>query len=203
MEKHTKILINTKNLDTKSRAEKALRVGSHMDIILNSKMFKDLILEMPDSWRVGESGKYKNYPTSEIYKILKAGNEEWHNGGDDFIWELHINDYSRFYSRVVGYITPFKKPIWVNTKFFDTMSDKKVGSNLCHEGGHHLGFRHSGPRLRQSLAYYMNVVYDSCYDALIEGKDVPAPKPKEYRVVCKRVWWKLWLGKTCYRVYDV
>lgn len=211
MEKPTKILINSSNMNTVKRREKAQRVARDMYLILNSNLFEKLILEMPDKWRLGESSKYKNLPTAQIHKMILEGDEEWQNSGKDYVFELHVDDYTKWYSKVVGYIIPFKKPIWVNTKFYDSMSDKRVGSNFLHEGGHHIGFRHSGPDFKKSFSYYLNLVYETCYDHFfvekkpdIDGEviNLPSPKPQEYKIVCKRMWWSLWLYKKCYRIYD-
>lgn len=210
------ILLNGDALDTRYRKEKAQKAAQEMLRIFQSNMFKKMWLEMPDEWRLGESSEMKTWSNEDIYAHIMSGKEEW-NDIVDYEIDLIVADYYSF-ARVIGYMNPGRPTVYVNTKYFDKATRKSVGSNFAHEYLHTLGSRHSGRNLRSSLPYYMNKVYGECYDRLIrdglrdidydgniatESPTTPVPENKDYKVVCKRVWYKLWLGKTCYRVYDI
>ena len=65
---------------------------------------------------------------------------------------------------------PKKKWMYVNTKFYDCRSNKKVGSNIVHEYTHTLGFRHDRRRTKRrphSVSYLMNRIFEECYDHII------------------------------------
>ena len=67
---------------------------------------------------------------------------------------------------------PGKPTVFVNTKFFDTMTKIKVCSNFGHEYFHTLGARHGGNLFRLSLAYFMNTVIEKLYREMF-GEDDP------------------------------
>lgn len=188
-----KVRISDENLNTVWRQKRAKTAASHLEVILNSEQFKTEILSMPQKWRIGETSKYKSASNKAILDLILAGKEEWNDDQDNEI-DLIVDDYYKRWSRVVGYMNPGKPTIWVNTKFFDSMSMKKVVSNFLHEYGHTLGLRHGGSYFRSSIPYYLNEVVEKLYPILIEGKE--ESEDKKMRYVCRRrIWYKPWTWK--------
>ena len=188
------VKIDVTKLNTEARANKALRAGAEMLKVYRSDKFKELILLMPPEYKLGETSKFKYYTNYEIYTLLMSGQEEWNNELDYEI-DLLVDDYYSM-GRVVGYMNPGKPQVFVNTKFFDSFVTKKVGSNFAHEHFHTLGGRHGGSNFKKSIAYYINYAYEAAHDHVISGESIPVI----VNTYCKRVWWKLWLGKRCYKV---
>ena len=128
-------------------------------------MFRDKVMKM-DFY--GETSKFKNITNLRLYQMLMAGVEET-NPDKDNDWDIWIDDY--FTRRgVIGYMIPNKKWMYVNTKFYDCRSNKKVGSNIVHEYTHTLGFRHDRRRTKRrphSVSYLMNRIFEECYDHII------------------------------------
>jgi hypothetical protein len=182
------VSIDSKNLNTEKRRLKAQRVARDMKIIVNSPLFKKLILEMSDEWRQGSTGEIVNLTNEQIYNLIASGKEEW-NGIIDNELDLIVDDYTKNWSSVVGFMNPGKPTIFVNTKFFDTMTEKRTGSNFLHEYGHTLGMRHGGKLFKSSIPYYLNWVYEKCYDALIAG--IHEDKEPEGKWLCIPRW-KFW-----------
>lgn len=189
-----KVRINTKKLNTQRRVARAIEAANALEIITSSPRFDEEILAMPDEYRLGETSKWKNKSNAELLAHLKSGAEEWNGIADQEI-DLEVDDYKKFWSKVVGYMIPGLKTIFVNTKFFDTMKMIKVVSNFCHEWGHTMGLRHSGKNLRMSIPYYLNKVIEKLYAELIEGK----PNNAVWKKVCSRSW-KSFFFKRCYLI---
>lgn len=176
-----KVNIDTKNLNTQARVDKAKLAATYLEQILNSDHFKAMMFNMPEKWRLGSSGKFKYMENNEIYDYIMSGKEEWNNVVDNEI-DIIVDDYNGWWSKVVGYMIPRKPTIYVNTKFFDSMSVKRVVSNFLHEYGHSLGMRHSGPHLKSSIPYYLNHAVEEIFDKTI------TPLPYKFKKVCKG-WW--------------
>lgn len=136
----------------------------------------------------------KRLSKEEVYALFMTGREEW-NGEADYEIDLSVKRYFKRWSKVVGYIVPMKPDIWVNGKFFDSNPVELVASNLAHEWSHTLGFRHSGEFIRESLPYLINQWFMEWY----RDNPVVPKSPRSYETVCRRVWYKLWLGKKCYK----
>lgn len=190
------VTINAKNLDTPFRRQKAKEAARALEKIVNAPRFKELILAMPDSHRVTESSKYRYTPNDQIYHMLATGKEEW-NTEIDYEMDLIVDDYrsSWFYRSVIGYMVPGKPKIWVNTRHFDSAPLKSVVSNFLHEYSHTLGFRHSSADRDGSIPYYLNKVVDILWDEVIKKEDTQN-KPRGFWS-CRRLWYTLWLKKSC------
>lgn len=220
------VVIDVNGMRGSWRQKKMMSVRLEMLTIWRSNLFMKMILEMPDKYRRGESKSsiFKNKNNNQIYEILMQSKEET-STEKDFIMQLYVRSYLSM-KRVIGYMNPFSKWIYVNEKYFDNFSRKKVGSNGSHEHTHCLGGRHSGNDFMLSLMYYINYTYETCYEHFFEknlpdidynppGSEdydtrpvqvptVPKPEPRKYRVQCS--WWGKNLfrfRKTCYRIYDV
>jgi hypothetical protein len=190
-----KINIDSSNLNTEERILKAQSVATEIYTVINSKEFEDKIKCMPDIWRHGETSHLKTLSPDDLYEFLMRGSEEWNNEVD-YEMDLIVDDYYRRFSKVVGYMIPNKPTVWVNTKFFDTMSNKRCGSNFVHEWGHTMGMRHSGADYRNSLAYFLNHAYEEAHDEIFEGVEA---KPRG-KWVCSRSWKRLWKKKCRWQV---
>lgn len=185
-----KVSIDITKLDNKTRQIKAIEAAKNLEIIVNSKEFKEMIINMQDNWRMGESSKYKHYSTYDIYDLIMSGSDEYNPTKDNTI-NLYVDDYYSRWSKVVGYMIPGNKTIFVNTKFFDNNSIQNICSNFLHEYLHVVGFRHAGKFLRSSIPYYMNHVIEVLYKKLVANSE-----PVEYKKVCKG----FWIFKRCYLV---
>ena len=188
------VKIDTTKLDTSFRRNKANIAANHMLKIAQSDQFRDMIINMDrERWLKGESrnSKFINLSNQQIYNLIQSGKEEW-NDEVDYEIDLKIDDYHSKWSSVIGYMIPNNPTIFVNTKFFDTMSIKDVCSNCFHEWLHTMGARHSGNYFRDSLAYYMNYIVEKLYDHIIDGTE--EIKTETY---CVRSWKTLWF-KRCY-----
>lgn len=189
----TEINMDANRMDEKEGAEKLSEVAWEMHQILNSTMFRDQVLKMGP--KPGEKSKWKDASNMEIYKRIMSGADDIDETEDNKI-DLVVDDY---YSpmRVIGYMVPGKRPIWVNTKFFNGRSNKLVGSNLCHEYGHHVGFRHGSkrtPERKTSIAYQLNDIYEYCHHRLIGNRGS--------LVKVKVGGWWLWSRYEWRRVYE-
>lgn len=206
------INLDGSKLNTKVRRDKAQKVALELLRIFQSNMFRQLILGMNIRWRQGCSAGcgLKDLTNEQIYDLIMTGREEW-NQLADYELDLLVDDFYKPTS-TVGYMNPGRPQIFVNTKFFDSMSRRRCGSNFAHEYMHTLGARHSGPKYRESIPYYMNDVYEKCYRHLVEqglpdsgGELKPSivlPKPeRKPKTFCERSWKTLWI-KRCYTVVD-
>lgn len=198
MKRIQKINLNKKLLNNSIRKEKAQICADRLLFIMKHDKFKDAFLNMPrDYWLQGETSKLKNLSNLEIYNLLMSGKEEWNNEVDYEI-DLIVDDFvGKIWSKVVGYMNPGKPTVYVNTRFFDTMTKRKVCSNFAHEWFHTMGARHGGKMFRLSLAYFMNTVieklYKEFYESDRESNEVNLTK------YCVRSWKTLWF-KRCYLI---
>lgn len=179
-----KVRIDSSKLNTKARKEKAELAAAHLEVILNSEEFKNMILDMHPRWKRGSTGPFKHKSNREIYEAIIRGKETFWNRKGDNVLDIFIDDYYRPWSKVVGYIIPGKKTIFVNTKFFDSNSVMLVCSNFCHEMFHHLGMLHGGKYFKESIPYYGNIIINNLYPKLIkQGVDYRPRKTRYFR------WW--------------
>ena len=189
-----KVFIDVSALDTQERKNKALRARDNFKIIVNHPRFKEEV----SKYKTGKGDSGFTFDNGEDYwRKFVESDELVTKEGIDYEIEMEIRDYYSWNS-VVGYMIHGRRATYVNTKFFDSNSDKRILSNFMHEHAHHLGFYHrSGKYLRDSFPYFLNEVVEKLYDELILGNE-PEPVP-EYRTYCNRRWYRLWIKK-CYRV---
>ena len=162
-----------------------------MEVVLSSEEFaKAFAEEVAYSNNLeGELSKWRKKTTPEILDyLLKTP------------IKLEIKTYytSR---RVIGYGLASDDLIRVNTKYLsqytvdDPWDRMEVGSNLCHEHSHNIGFDHDFERTRRrknSLSYLLNDAYKAAYQKVIIKKAVPPVWPvKTYK---KKPWWKRLFG---------
>ena len=113
-----------------------------------------------------------------------------HDETEDNVINLYVDDYYTV-KKVVGYTLLSSKYIRVNTKYFDTNSNKRVGSNLLHEYGHLVGFSHDFRRTARrpfSICYQLNKAYEECHDRLIGPREGSLAKVKVGRWFPKYKW---------------
>lgn len=186
------------------RQERRAIISANMALdFFSSDFFKDKLINLDVLSLRGESKNSitKKYQGEALYNLFMSGKEEW-NGDVDYEIDLIVKRYRKMWSKVKGYIIPMKPTVFVNAKYFDVASIIDIVSNFCHEYSHTLGCRHFGKFIRESLPYLINEWVEEYFD---EDKPVTTHIENNYHninteVVCKRVWWKLWLGKVCYRV---
>ena len=200
--------INMDDVKGELRKKKLLSSCEKLIFIMKSNLFKELILTMPKTWLLGESksSTFKYLTNTERYLLLMSGKEEWNNI-EDYEVDLIVGGYvAKFYSTVIGYMNPGHPKIFLNYKYLDLNSEKKVASNIAHEWTHTAGARHGGNDFRSSFSYFINYAIEYCWDhfyvkGLLDITDnSPLPKPKyEYKTVCYRSWRTLWF-KRCYQM---
>jgi len=135
----------------------------------------------------------------KLYEKIMSGSEEWNNIADYEI-DLKVRRYYTWRG-VVGYIIPMKPEIWVNGKFFDNNSVELIANNLCHEWLHTIGCRHSGTWIKESLPYLVNDWFEEWYKHIYLTGEIITPSPViEYKTICSRIWWTLWIKSRCYKV---
>lgn len=193
------INLNKKLLNTEVRKEKAQICANRLLTIMSSNRFKEEFEKMPrDYWLQGETSRLKELTNTEIYELIMSGKEEW-NGITDYEIDLIVDDYKKSWSSVIGYMLPGKPTVFVNTKFFDTMTKIKVCSNFGHEYFHTLGARHGGKLFRLSLAYFMNTVIEKLYKEMFGTDERSVVNLKGYY---RRRWYTLWLVKHRYIIRE-
>jgi hypothetical protein len=185
----TKINITTIDF-TQERQEKVNAVQKEMELIINSSLFKEKILNLKNP--IGELSVWKDATREQIYEHILSGKETLNPSIDNVI-DITVQSYFSW-KNVVGYTYPNTTTIYVNTKYFDSNNlskeshhRKMTGSNFIHEYGHKLGFSHdfySTSKRPFSLCYLLNEVYEECWD------DIIAPK-LEHKVIKKS--YKKWL----------
>lgn len=194
--REVKVFIDVSQLDTQARKDKALRARDNFEKIVNHPRFKEEV----SKYKTGRGDSGITFDNGlDYWKKFVESDELVTKEGIDYEVEMEIRDYYSW-KGVIGYMTPNRRGTYVNTKFFDSSSDKDVLSNFVHEHAHHLGFYHrSGTFLRESFPYFLNKVIDKLYDEIILGSE-PEPVP-QYKTVCYKTWWAFWRGfQTCRRV---
>lgn len=186
----TKINIDASKIDTEERYQKIQDVAFEIHTVLNSTIFRDLVMKMK---KHGERSKYKDYSNAEIYQILMKGAETL-DPVEDYEWDIYIDDYFSL-KRVIGYTKRNIKTIFVNTRFFDTRHRALCGSNIVHEQSHKLGFSHDFRSTKDrpfSVSYQLNICYEKAFSKIYNIYP-------EVKVICRRSWKYLWLKKICTR----
>lgn len=186
----TTINIDASKIGSQERKDKLAIVAQEMHRVINSTLFRDKIMQIK---KQGELSKFKNQPNSLIYKHIMSGQEVL-DDELDYELDIFVNNYFSL-KRVIGYTKPSIKTIFVNTRYFDKRNTRDIGSNILHEYGHKLGFKHAFRKTRNrhlSLCYQLNKAYEDCYDKLF---GIP-----QYKTICYRNWKTLWIKKTCYQV---
>lgn len=179
-------------------------------VILNSEEFYKELMKLKLTNTKGMSNQ-------QIYDKMMSGAEDLEpipdNEADVFITMYYKNN------RVVGYTYPSTRETWVNSKFFNSYDPADIGCNLVHEWLHKLGFGHESASEHTSVPYAVGYLVEKLIREYLSQPvpkpvPVPAPEPKpepsqpepkpetpapepEKVWVCRRVWWKLWLGKVC------
>lgn len=192
-----KVFIDVSEMD-QWRHEKCLQIQKEMEIIYNSNMFKELFMAMKPVGELSEWRHEERLP--ELFNYLMSGATRLQPNQDNVI-NFYLDDYYKRFSSTVGYTYPDVNKIWVNTKYFDSFSNKYAGSNLAHEMMHKLGCDHdfnSTARRPYSIPYLMNDIYEKCHDILITGASDSDPEC-EWVKVCYRPWYRFGFKK-CYWV---
>jgi predicted SprT family Zn-dependent metalloprotease len=101
----------------------------------------------------------------------------------------------------VGYTYPNSDTIWMNRKFHQNYSLAYAASNTHHEISHKLGYGHDFKKTERRQYQTPYVVGRAVSKCIVDPNyEAPVESSSEYKTYCKRVWYKLYLGKTCYTV---
>ena len=121
--------MNVTGMQGQWRQKKMLSCRIEILTIWRSNLFAKMIHEMPEKYRRGMSKNsvFKNLNNYEIYIKLMEAREET-SKKKDFIMQFVIATYYTL-ARVIGYMNPGKKTMYVNKRYFDNFSRKIVGSN--------------------------------------------------------------------------
>jgi hypothetical protein len=182
--------------------EKYLRALDKLILAINSEEFKQRVInyqytnngEVINNFKLPEVDS-KFMTRQEIYDLIMSGKDKFNTEADGDI-DIKIELYNKRFSSAVGYTYPNTFKTWVNYKFFSNFSEADVAGNIAHEYMHNLGFDHafnSNPTRKYTVPYAIGTIIRD----IIEGKE---DNQKEYELVCRKVWWKLWLGSKCYWV---
>lgn len=81
----------------------------------------------------------------------------------DYVINLRLVMYSRWWSRVVGYVIDGDRTIYTNRKFFPRNEWNAVyfASNLLHEYTHLVGYSHRNAKDHTSVPYMMNSIFEN------------------------------------------
>lgn len=193
-----KVTLDGKKLNTIERREKAQLIAEEMQIVYNSDVFKEVFLDLLDKrdYKSGELSKWAYETPDAIYAYFMNGVEIL-SPELDYEVDFFLDDYYTI-KRVIGHTYPSDKYVYTNTRYFDVSSSKMSGSNFTHEYGHKKGFKHDfrrTSRRNDSLCYILNDAYEIAWERIFG--DV---SERDKRLVCKRVWYKLWIGKKCWWV---
>lgn len=117
--------------------------------------------------------------------------------------------------RVVGYRQPPKPDIHTNRRYHAGSTACARASNLLHEWTHSGGYGHSYRATYErpySVPYSINAAFSelcSCNgirDCKIKGVETevkpeenPAQTERKFITVCRRIWYTLWIKKSCYK----
>jgi hypothetical protein len=84
----------------------------------------------------------KNLTNEEVYRKILEGAEQIGNTTKNNTMDVELELYHQKTS-TIGYTYPNTVRIWMNTKYFNKYTPKKVADNLMHEWMHKLGFTHA------------------------------------------------------------
>lgn len=154
----------------KRMVKKANRVVALMNVVINSQEFEDGVKNykyLDTRYRLDPKDEYRSIETGEeILEILRKGQEQGSQSGNDYEWNLEIK-LGRF-KRVVG--TRLGNLIttqnWLLKK---DDNDPKVTSHWFHEYAHVLGFHHDRKvtDIRpHSVPYALNTIVEDVIEKL-------------------------------------
>lgn len=108
--------------------------------IIRTREFKDRVLNFIFNGKK-QFNDNNGLTNQQIYDLILSGREELVPEIDH---EMDL-DLELYYSwkSTVGYTTPDRMRIYLNTKYFNTFTPLKLAGNLFHEWTHKLGFNHS------------------------------------------------------------
>lgn len=198
--------------------EKYIRGAKKLMIAINSEEFKQRVLNYSYEDRGQKINNFKSPETEgksmnrrEIYEYIMSGRDKFNKEADKDI-DIKISLYHKRWSSAIGYTYPNTWKTWINFKFFKNFSDADVAGNIIHEYMHNLGFDHDfnwnstrkhtvpyaiGTIIREIAEKIKDGQLDDSEDIPVEGKDTPVEVG--HKVVCKRLWYTLWIVKTCWK----
>lgn len=179
--------------------EKALEV-------MNGDEFKEAVHNY--EWRDSNGILRKNFKLNknelgehsrgELYNLLMSGWDKFDKSRDGDI-DVDATIYYKRWSGVKGYTYGNTRKTWSNTKFWTGPSEQEIiagiAANIIHEYMHNMGFGHAfdwNPTREFTVPYAIGtIIYN-----IIMDQDL-GPMQSDMVYVCRRVWYKLWIGKSC------
>lgn len=188
--KRLTINVSYEKLNTKERRTKAAYATSKMEVVINSVAFKNIFIRTLENrdYANGELSLWKDQTPIAIYNHFMSGAETLSPTKDNKM-DIDIDDYYTW-KRVIGYTYRNISTIFVNTKYFDKRGPKLIGSNICHEYGHKIGWDHDFRRTKRrkdSLCYLLNEIYEYAYDSVYPEEKEPVKRPRRRRSFFRRL----------------
>lgn len=89
----------------------------------------------------------QGFTNAEIYQKIVAGAEVMGDTSKNGTMNVELELFHSP-SKTIGYTYPDTTRIWINTRYFERYTIKKVADNLMHEWMHKLGFDHARARTK-------------------------------------------------------
>lgn len=137
--------IHLRNFSLNSDRKKISAATSLLVEIMNSKEFKDRVLNFTFQGKK-QFNKNQGKTNLEIYNHLMTGAEVLMPESQGIMnFDLTLYRSKNPWSKVKGYTKPDTMRIWINKKFFRESSWKPadVAANMAHEWVHKMGYTHA------------------------------------------------------------
>lgn len=153
----------------KSGEMKIKSAFSLMEKVVNSLEFKDRVINFKNNKGQRAFASNKGLTNEQIYEIFMSGQETLQ---PDTVGEMNffLKQYSRWWSKVIGYTSPDVNLINVNYKFFKNYRPSDVAGNLTHEWVHKIGFDHTSAAEHDSAPYAIGYIMDEMAALVSAGK---------------------------------
>ncbi len=215
--KRLEVIVHSRSGFTKTEAEKHETAIQMLEEILNSVEFKQRF--------VAKKFTTTKKTSEAVYRHIMTGAESIGKDTDyevDIWVEMYHED-----NNVVGYTYGSTTKTWVNKKFFSKYDYAGVACNAFHEWLHKLGYDHSSGKDHSSVPYAGGYLVEDMIGEMIKGKkftpihsvetvvkpepspapptqpdspeqpSIPLPGTVKKTLVCRRLWYTLWLVKSC------
>ncbi|MFP5386003.1 MAG: hypothetical protein ACLGHN_07980 [Bacteriovoracia bacterium] len=139
-----------------------------LEIAVNSREFKDRVINFRNSRGERRFASNKGYSNEEIYELFMEGREILQPGTPGEM-NFHLKLYYRPWSRVIGYTSGDTNLIHINWKFFKNYEPHEVASNLAHEWTHKMGFDHASAKEHDSAPYAIGYIVGDIASGLLKN----------------------------------
>tara|TARA_B100001971_G_scaffold215195_1_gene260333 strand:- start:163323 stop:163976 length:654 start_codon:yes stop_codon:yes gene_type:complete len=129
-----------------------------VELIVNSETFKEQVIGYMNTSGQRAFTRNEGLSNEEVYLRLMEGREvlDQETPGE---MNLYIQQYNRWWSKVIGYTKIGKsKWIWVNWKFYKNFDASEIAGNVVHEWIHLMGFYHDSASDHDSVPYAVGYI---------------------------------------------